>query len=306
MLVSVLLPVYNSESTIESCLDSILSQTYDKFELLAFDDGSTDSSLHILKKYADLDARVKVFSRENKGLAYTLNELIQLSSGNYLARMDSDDICLPDRFLSQVDYLNNNPGCVMVGGQVDFLIGERSCETFLMPLDHESILSGLLECRFPICHPALMFRKDIAQKVGGYSCDMPGEDLDFFLRMSEFGLIENMDKKVLNYRMGLTSLSVSKSNELGKAYSLARTNYHLRMNEIKEISIEQYQAIWPKLFGERYYFFLRNISENIYRKSIYYKCNKNRIRYFFVMSIACMCRPRVTIKRALNILNIRY
>lgn len=296
-LVSVILPAYNCQDTIQSAVESVLTQSYLNIELIIIDDGSTDKTFDLLMDIQRTDERVRLYRRDNRGLASTLNELIGLSNGDFIARMDSDDISLPNRIEEQLKYLKENLGCVMVGGQIDFIIGQTTTKAFSMPISHEDILSGLLECRFPICHPALMFRKDIALSVGCYCCNMPGEDLDFFLKMSEKGQINNIHSKVLSYRMGLSSLSVTKSELLSKAYSMARMNYYLRQRNVEELSLEQYCLIWPNLYGERYYFGLRAFSESTYRKSIYYKCSGNYFMYAFFIFISSLMRPRVAVIR---------
>src|ERR1035437_10045946 len=92
--ISVLLPAYNAELYLRQAVDSVLAQSFADFELLALDDGSTDRSLSILREYESKDSRVRVISRENRGLVSSLNELITESRGRYLARMDADDVCL--------------------------------------------------------------------------------------------------------------------------------------------------------------------------------------------------------------------
>src|SRR5437870_2605656 len=108
-MISVLLPVYNAQPYLQEALDSILAQSVADFELLALDDGSSDLSLRILREYERVDSRIRVISRENRGLVSTLNELISIARGRYLARMDADDICCPLRFRQQVDFLESNP-----------------------------------------------------------------------------------------------------------------------------------------------------------------------------------------------------
>src|SRR3712207_1346423 len=101
--ISVLMSVYNGERYLAAAMDSILGQTFTDFELIVIDDGSKDSSPAILKGYAKRDTRVKLTLRENKGLTVTLNEAFGKSSGKYLARMDCDDVALPQRFAKQVE-----------------------------------------------------------------------------------------------------------------------------------------------------------------------------------------------------------
>ena len=116
--ISVLLPVYNAERFIREAVDSVLFQSLGDFELLALDDGSTDGSLIILREYEARDNRVRIITRENRGLVASLNDLIAAARGRYLARMDSDDISMPQRFERQVMFLESSPDHVAVGGWV--------------------------------------------------------------------------------------------------------------------------------------------------------------------------------------------
>src|SRR5687767_5615511 len=107
--ISVLMSVYNGERYLAPAMDSILAQMYRDFELIVIDDGSNDSSPAILQDYAKRDPRVKLTLRGNKGLTVTLNEAFAQSTGKYLARMDCDDVALPERFAKQVELLDADP-----------------------------------------------------------------------------------------------------------------------------------------------------------------------------------------------------
>src|SRR5688572_25740567 len=113
--VSVVMTVYNTERYVREAVESILGQTFRDFEFIIIDDGSTDSAPAILREYADRDPRIRLVSRPNTGIVRAANEGIALARGNYLARMDSDDVALPHRFEKQVRYLNEHPACVLVG-----------------------------------------------------------------------------------------------------------------------------------------------------------------------------------------------
>src|SRR5688572_16445446 len=108
-LISVVMPVYNSEMYLSTAIDSILSQTCEDFELLIFDDGSNDDSWKIIRQYAQLDKRIVPFrSDTNSGYVVHLNEGVLRAKGEFIARMDSDDIALPDRLALQLEFLRNN------------------------------------------------------------------------------------------------------------------------------------------------------------------------------------------------------
>ena len=116
--VSVLMPIHNGEPTLTEAVESVLAQTFGDFELIAVDDGSTDSSLAKLQSFARGDPRVRILSRPNTGIAGALNDSIQQARGEFLVRMDADDIALPQRFEKQVAYFRAHPDCVLVGSRV--------------------------------------------------------------------------------------------------------------------------------------------------------------------------------------------
>src|SRR5690625_1613346 len=114
--VSVIMGVYNSEKTIERCINSILEQSYKKWELIICDDGSSDSTYEIVKSFTDRFSNIVLIKNNtNKGLAYSLNRCLDVARGEYIARMDADDIAISNRFQKQVDFLNANPEYDVVG-----------------------------------------------------------------------------------------------------------------------------------------------------------------------------------------------
>ncbi len=121
--VSVLMPVYNGERYLRPAIESILAQTFTDFEFVIIDDGSNDTSPSILRQYADRDPRVKLFLREHRGVPDTLNEAFATSRGKYLARMDCDDVALPERFARQVALLDADPAVVCAGGYFQLIDG---------------------------------------------------------------------------------------------------------------------------------------------------------------------------------------
>src|ERR1051325_1151561 len=110
--VSVLLPVYNAERYLESALQSVLGQTFSDFEVIAVDDGSKDNSKKILERFAANDPRIRVISRPNTGIVGALNDGLAVARGEFIARMDADDVALPGRFQAQLDYLRGHPDCI--------------------------------------------------------------------------------------------------------------------------------------------------------------------------------------------------
>ena len=207
--VSVIMSVYNAERFVAAAVESILCQTYKNFEFLIVDDGSTDRSHMILKRYAAQDSRIRLFRRANAGYAGALNDLLELSKGKFVARMDADDIAQPDRFRLQVDRLQQEPDLVCVGG-AHAMIDERGrwLTCLAMPETHEEIQALALAGHTPINHPCAMMRRSAVLQVGAYNTAMsPCEDLDLWLRLSEMGRLANLKEMVLKYRIHPNSVS---------------------------------------------------------------------------------------------------
>lgn len=220
--VSVILPVFNAARHLEDALGSVLAQTFGDFEVIAVDDGSTDGSLAILRGMAATDARVRVVTRENRGLVATLNEALGLARGRYIARMDADDRCMPERFKLQVERLEREPGLVALGSRVvaidsdDAVIGVEQ-----LPLEHEEIEEWHLAGSSAICHPSSMMRAEALRAVGGYRDLAPVEDFDLWLRLGEVGRLANLEQPLLMYRRSSTGMVAS--------------NVHRRMDALERV-----------------------------------------------------------------------
>ncbi|MEL7114180.1 MAG: glycosyltransferase [Pseudomonadota bacterium] len=201
--VSVLLPVYNGGAYLEAAVQSLLDQTFGDFEIIAIDDGSKDTSRATLDRLARDEARLKVISRENRGLIATLNEAMDRARGVYLARMDADDIALPDRFAAQVAFLDAHPDVVAVGTRALLVDAEGwPLRPFAEKTTHAEIDAAHLEGRGgTIVHPAAMIRAEALRAVGGYDDRYPhAEDLDLFLRLGEQGQLANLPEILFHYR----------------------------------------------------------------------------------------------------------
>lgn len=211
--VSVLMPVYNAERYLAAAIRSMLDQTLREFELLILDDGSTDGSPAIIKSFAEQDPRIRATFLEHAGLVALLNRGIEQARAPLIARMDADDVSLPRRLRTQVDYLLSHPDCVALGAAVQWIDpqGWPIC-TYRPPTAHEQIEQDLLRgYGQAITHPVATFRLDALRQVGGYrhEYDM-AEDLDLFLRLAEVGRLANLDDVLLQFRRHVGSVSHSR------------------------------------------------------------------------------------------------
>lgn len=221
-LISVLMPVYNCDEYAQAAVDSILNQTFQDFEFIIIDDGSNDRTAEIVKAAATRDPRIKVISRENRGIVPSLNEALEVATGELIARMDGDDISLPDRFRRQVDYLRKHPDCGLVGTQIMFMDPDgRPIAPMPNPVDHEGIVQTMLEGNESVSHPTVLFRAGVARSIGGYSNQYKhAEDIDFFLRMAEATKVANMPDLLLHYRQHAKSI--------GRTQTVAQADAHYR------------------------------------------------------------------------------
>jgi glycosyltransferase involved in cell wall biosynthesis len=207
--VSVLMPVYNAEPYLAEAVESILGQTFADFEFLIVNDGSTDRSRTILERYAARDGRIRLSSRPNTGHTVALNELLDLASGELLARMDADDVALPQRLARQVDYLREHRDVVCVGTAVHFIDeAGRFLRNGHPAMDHEAIQRRALAGDCPLNHPSIMMRRAAVLAVGGYRPEFqPAEDLDLWLRLGEVGRLTNLPEVLMKYRQHERSFS---------------------------------------------------------------------------------------------------
>ncbi len=227
--ITVLLAVCNGQQYLREALDSVLAQTFRDFEFLIIDDGSTDQTLPVLKEYEKRDPRIRLISRPNKGLTNTLNEGLALARGEYLARMDADDVCLPNRFEKQIEYLQQHPNCVLLGSRVLLMDPQGwPIREMCKEQTHEQIDAAHLNRGWPVVHPAVMMRLSALKQIGGYRDEFNTlEDLDLFLRLAEVGRLANLPDLLLRYRQHFASVTHSKEekqNQIRQAiYDQTRT-----------------------------------------------------------------------------------
>lgn len=200
--VSVLMPVYNTEEEyLREAIESILNQTYTDFEFIIINDGSTNNAKDVILSYDD--ARIKYYEQENRGLINTLNRGISLCSGEYIARMDSDDISLPERFGKQVEVLDKNPDIGLVGGFIKFFPDDYILEYVEYPKYLDFLNNNSLG------HPVVMFRKSVFEKYDlKYENYLHAEDYELWTRLVKYTKIYNIQELLLNYRVHDTSISV--------------------------------------------------------------------------------------------------
>jgi glycosyltransferase involved in cell wall biosynthesis len=201
MKVSVIVPVYNKAPYLKASFDSIFTQTYADLEVIAVDDRSTDDSLAVLRSMSD--PRLKVFPLEkNLGPAGAAQRAMDLAQGEYLVRMDADDIMLPDRVERQVAFLDAHPEVGACGGH-QLVFGEEN-ELWRYPIGQDRCRAELL-FNLPISQPASVLRRSVLRAHDlRFEDHWPriGEDWLFWVKMSRYTQFDNVDAPVIRYRKG--------------------------------------------------------------------------------------------------------
>lgn len=205
--VSVLMSVFNGELYLADAINSILNQNFNDFEFIIIDDCSSDRSAEIIKNFGD--TRIKYFrNTENLGLTKSLNIGLDYCKGNYIARMDSDDVSLPDRLEKQISFLENNPDVGLVGSCYKFIKGRKASAKVFLPVSSEEINCSMLfnNC---IIHTSATFRKSIIEKFNlRYDeCYKRSQDYSLWLNMMRFTRLANMNDVLVLSRVHENQIS---------------------------------------------------------------------------------------------------
>lgn len=232
--ISVILPFYNASQHLSEAIQSVLLQTFTNFELILINDGSTDESLKIAKTFEKKDKRITILNQNNLGMATALNNGIESSTTNLIARMDGDDICDPNRFQLQFELIQTLPANSLVSSLVTpFSSGKISEGTMRYfywlnsKITSKNILDGLFK-ESPLIHPSVLFTKEAFYNAGKYIEYNGPEDYDLWLKMAETGTIfAKVDKVLLNYRIHSNNLSRNDMTHYGREAFRERQYHHL-------------------------------------------------------------------------------
>ena len=223
-LVTVSMPAFNSERYIAEAIESILAQTYENFELIIVDDGSTDRTREIVERYSD-PRIIKIFSDQNRGLITTRNLIASIAKGKYLALLDADDRAFPERLQLQVDFLESNAADIC--GADHWTLNQANGEMKRSKQRHtDSDIRALLSICSPLCNPAIMGRLEIFKQFPYKSSYMHAEDYCLWTEIALAGYrFANIEKKLIVYRLHSTQTSVNYLQAARNVFSQAQARY---------------------------------------------------------------------------------
>ena len=211
--ISVILPVYNAEKYIRNSIESILHQSYKDFELIIINDGPIDNSGAIISSFNDV--RIHYYTNDtNLGLIKTLNKSINLSKGRYIARMDADDICMPNRFEKQVAFMESHPSVVLCGTWAKIIDDQGKITGRIKRIDSSDLIRATMLFTTPFLHPSVMMRSDALQNNQYDDISLHCEDLELWMRLAKQPEYQfaNLPEFLLHYRWHTTNISVQNSD----------------------------------------------------------------------------------------------
>jgi hypothetical protein len=241
--VTVLMPVYNAARFLADAVDSVLCQSFRDFELLVVNDGSTDRTTEILASYRDPRVRV-IDNGRNLGLIPSLNRGLEIAQGEYIARMDQDDVCQRHRLAVQVDFMRSHPDVGLAGAWYR-TIGQHKARVVHLPTTHEEITAWLpFHC--PIAHPTAFFRRKLfADNLLTYDPNYPhAEDYDLWSRAARIMRLANIPQALLRYRVHSNQVTLQHSSAQSASARLVRGRELARLlPEISAYELDFHQQI---------------------------------------------------------------
>lgn len=244
-LISILLPVFNAENTLEKCLQSIQGQTYTHFEVVVVDDGSADQTSTILSQFAQQDPRIQIFPLlKNAGIVNALNEGLKHCQGKWVARMDADDLMYPDRLEKQLLYMQQHSDVDILGARIklfrtdaELTAGQIQYQDWSNSLIEDEEIKAEMFAESPMMHPTFFLKKSFYVKMGGYQDNPWAEDYDFLLRAySENARFAKLEQVLVDKGDSPTRVSRVDKRCKRKAMFHAKVHYFTRNFPLKEKS----------------------------------------------------------------------
>ena len=244
--VTVLITAYNEEEKIVRCLDSVEHQTFDDFEIVLINDGSTDNTDKIIQQYIvneDDKKKIRYISRENKGRIASLNEGILLARGKYIAIQDADDYSMKDRLKKQVEFLETHQNVDVVGTayvRLDSIRGERYIRRY--PTEDCQIKREM--CKYiPLCQGSMMIKAEVIRSVNGYNPQCKdAEDLDLWVRLGNRITMANIDEPLYVYDLTMQNSYFHKNYRIGDRNIRV---FQLNCKAVKVFHLPMHYYIYP-------------------------------------------------------------
>lgn len=272
--VTVLMPVYNCESFIKEAINSILDQTFTDFEFIIINDGSTDTTKNIINSYNDIRIKI-VNNKKNIGLTKSLNKGLKISKGEYIARMDADDISIKNRLKIESGFLNSNPEYGLIAARYSIIDKNgnilKNSGSYLNP-DGIYYTLNFQNC---LTHSSVMFRKNIVSKIGAYDKALTqAQDYELWYRLSKVTKIYQTREILIKWRMSNKNISfyfkdIQKETEINEVKKNLESCIESKLKK-KEIKLLQLNEIASFSDLKRVLYLLDKINKKLLLKEFIY------------------------------------
>jgi glycosyltransferase involved in cell wall biosynthesis len=217
MTISIVTSIYNSDKTLSRMIESVLDQTFNNFELILINDGSTDKSLNIIQEYAKKDNRILLIDKKNTGLTKSLNIGLEKAKGEFIARLDADDIWKKDKLEKQIEFFEKNQDYALVGTAYNEIdeIGNIIYQKQRVPLllQYEDIIKNIVKFN-PFLHSSVLFKKEILETIGLYNENFKyTQDYEFWIRIMSQYKVANLGEILASRRYSADMISIKKEKE---------------------------------------------------------------------------------------------
>ena len=200
--ITVLMSVFNGEQFLKSSISSVLNQSFTEFEFIIINDGSTDNSESIIRQFSKNDKRIKILNKKNTGLTNSLNQGIKIAKGEWIARIDSDDICEKNRLETQYNFARSSKLFVLIGSNFHIIDKkETKLKVYKYPSDHKNLKKFIIDKKFSFPHSSFFIKAKSLKILNGYNERMKrSQDYDLCLRLSEIGKISCINRPLVSIR----------------------------------------------------------------------------------------------------------
>lgn len=304
--ISILLPAYNGEKYLSQAIESVLQQTFKNFKVYLINDGSTDNTLKIMKKFAQQDHRVIIITHDNIGMGASLNKALELVDTEWIARMDADDIMEPIRLERQIDFIKQHPEIAVASSFVSYIdannkvIGKSTSEFTNKEKVDEYLSKNKL---IGFSHPAVLFKKDVILEVGGYRPQFwPADDIDLWNRVAERGYgILVQPEYLLRYRIHSESVSIKSAKNARIKVDWLKECMICRRSGREEPTWEEFlikrqkMPLFQRINKER-----KDWAKTYYKAATFYFAQKKYIKFFHLFGKSVLLEPSYAIRQAIR------
>ena len=246
--ISVLTCCHNAEDFIEETIESILRQSYKEFEYVLVDDGSRDNTLSILKRYASKDKRIVLIDKKNTGLTDSLNVGFGEAKGEWIARLDADDVAMPERLSNQLNFVQDDYGVVLLGGAcIEVDKSGTAIKKHIYPQEQKALMNRLENGKAFFPHSSAFFNKVRVMELGGYNPKFTrSQDWDLWLRIGETARIACLQMPVVKLRKHFQMISNTNQGRLQSVMGLCASICHFRRKAGLSDPSQMEENVWPE------------------------------------------------------------